>query len=125
MLGSEFTARRTDLTPPSRKRLEISDIGTTRAGGASATPVPDCLRGAFAGTRGVPEERVVISESQTYEYLGHSPWSKLPCVEPSNAYPHAGGMRAGKGNPPGYPIWEAPNAPPPRSSSSNYAAIGT
>ena len=68
-------------------------------------------------------ERSLVSDSQTCEYLGHSPWSKLPCVEPSSRDPRAG-VGGGKGNPPGHPIWEAPNAPPLRSSSSNYVAIG-
>ena len=67
---------------------------------------------------------VIVSDSQTCEYLGHSPWSELPCVEPSSRDPRAG-VGGGKGNPPAHPIGEVPNAPPLRSSSSNYVAIGT
>ncbi len=40
-----------------------------------------------------------IRSVRRHEYLGHSPWSKLPCVEPSSADPHAGGVGAEKGNP--------------------------
>ena len=40
---------------------------------------------------------VIVSDSQTCEYLGHSPWSELPCVEPSSRDPRAGvGGREGK-----------------------------
>ena len=35
----------------------------------------------------------------------------------------ADGVGTGKGNPLGYPIWEAPNAPPLRSLASKYVAI--
>ena len=41
----------------------------------------------------------------------------------NSADPHAGGVGTGKGNPLGYPIWEAPNAPPLRSLASKYVAI--